>query len=184
VTVAERLLLVGMMGAGKSTVARLAADRLGWTWVDTDTEVSRTGGAPVPELFARHGEAEFRRGEAAALEAALQLEGPLVVSVGGGAVLDPGNRDVLRTAGIVVWLRATPETLIGRVHDGAGRPLLVGDTPQEREATLRRIDAERRPFYAEVADDIVDVDHFAPDEVAEYLLETVAQNAVDRPVGP
>ncbi len=181
---AERLCLVGMMGAGKSTVARLMAERLGWTWVDIDDEVSRIGGAPVPELFARHGEAQFRREETAALEAALRLEGPLVVSVGGGAVLDPGNREALRAAGTVVWLRARPETLIGRVHDGAGRPLLVGDTPQEREATLRRIDAERRTLYAEVADEIVDVDDVSAPKVAEDLLETVARRALDRPVRP
>jgi shikimate kinase len=177
--VAERLLLVGMMGAGKTSAGRLAAKRLGWTWIDTDTEISRAGGATVVELFARHGEVHFRQEETRALEAALRRDEPLVISVGGGAVLDPGNRDVLRGAGTVVWLRARPETLIGRVHDGAGRPMLVGATTEERVETLRRIDGERRSLYSEVADDIVDVDHLGPRQVAERLLECVAAAAPD-----
>jgi shikimate kinase len=110
--VAERLLLVGMMGAGKSTVARLAAARLGWAWVDTDTEVARTAGASIPDLFARHGEPAFRLEESRVLADVLRGDGPLVVSVGGGAVLDEANRAAMRAAGTVVWLRARPETLI------------------------------------------------------------------------
>jgi shikimate kinase len=173
-----------MMGAGKTSAGRLAAKRLGWTWVDTDTEISRTGGATVVELFARHGEAHFRREETRALEAALQRDEPLVISVGGGAVLDPGNRQVLRGAGTVVWLRARPETLIDRVHDGAGRPLLVGATTEERVETLRRIEAERRTLYAEVADEIVDVDHLGPRQVAERLLASVGHGALEGHAAP
>lgn len=181
---ADRLVLVGMMGSGKSTAGRLAAKRLGWTWIDIDTEIVRTGGATVPELFARHGEAHFRQEEARVLEAVLARDEPLVISVGGGAVLDPVNRARLRDAGTVVWLRARPETLIERVHDGAGRPLLVGDTPQERAQTLRRIDAERRPLYAEVADEIIDVDRLRTDKVAGRLLECVGQGASGPQVRP
>jgi shikimate kinase len=178
--VAERLLLVGMMGSGKSTTARLAAKRLGWTWVDTDAEIARAGDATVPELFARHGEAHFRQEEARMLEDVLRRDGPLVVSVGGGAVLDPGNRHRLRDAGTVVWLRARPETLIERVRDGAGRPLLVGATPEDRAATIRRIDAERRPLYAAVAHDVVDVDGIRVHTVAERLVQCVAPSAPGR----
>jgi shikimate kinase len=182
--VAERLLLVGMMGAGKTSAGRLAAKRLGWTWIDTDAEISRAGGATVVELFARHGEAHFRQEETRALEAALQRDEPLVISVGGGAVLDPVNREALRGAGTVVWLRARPETLIDRVHDGAGRPMLVGATTEERVETLRRIDGERRSLYAEVADDIVDVDHLGPRKVADRLLECVGQVTPDQRAAP
>jgi len=184
VSVAERLLLVGMMGAGKSTVARLAAKRLGWTWIDTDVEITRTGGATVAELFARDGEAQFRRDEASALQTALGHVGPLVLSVGGGAVLDPGNRDTLRAAGTVVWLRARPETLIERVHDGGGRPLLAGATAQDREESLRRIDAERRALYADVADEIVDVDDVDAQRVAERVVECVGESALGRQARP
>ena len=111
------------------------------------------------------------------LEDVLGRPEPLVVSVGGGVVLDPVNRARLRQAGTVVWLRARPETLIARVHDGVGRPLLVGDTALDRALTLRRIDAERRPLYAEVADEIVDVDRLRTDKVAQRLLECVGQGA-------
>ncbi|HEY5251720.1 MAG TPA: shikimate kinase [Acidimicrobiales bacterium] len=181
---AERILLVGMMGAGKSTAGRLAAKRLGWTWVDVDAEIVRAGGATVPELFARHGEAHFRQEESRVLGTVLDRDEPMVVSVGGGVVLDPVNRATLRAAGTVVWLRARPETLTDRVHDGAGRPLLVGDTPQERAQTLRRIEAERRPLYAEVADEIIDVDRLRTDKVAERLLQLVDLDAPGRQVSP
>ncbi len=177
---AERLLLVGMMGSGKTTTGRLAAERLGWRWVDTDTEVSRAEGATVADLFARHGEARFRKVEATALASVLEGDEPLVVSVGGGVVLDEGNRDTLRAAGTVVWLRARPETLIERVTGDADRPLLIGATAQQRAETLRRIDAERRALYAAVADDIVDVDDLDPGQVAERLLERVGGHVPDR----
>jgi len=176
--VSERLLLVGMMGSGKSTVARLAAKRLGWTWVDTDEVIVRDAGTSVPELFAGRGEVHFRQQERRALESVLRRPQPLVVSVGGGAVLDPGNRARLRSAGTVVWLRARPETLVARVRDGAGRPLLVGKSPEERMETLRALDAERRPLYREVATEIVDVDGLAAAAVVERLLNTVGLDTV------
>jgi shikimate kinase len=182
--VAERLLLVGMMGAGKSTVARLAADRLGWTWIDTDTEVARAGGASVADLFARNGEAHFRQEEARAIAAALRRSEPLVISVGGGAVLDQGNRNSLRAAGTVVWLRAWPETLIERVNDGVGRPLLVGATPEERAKTLRQIEEKRRSLYLDVAHQVVDVDGLDADQVTQMVLQSAGKVAPDRGANP
>jgi shikimate kinase len=184
--VPERLLLVGMMASGKSTVARLVAKRLGWDWVDTDEEVVRDGGASIPDLFARHGESHFRAEERRALESVLGRPGPLVVSVGGGAVLDPANRASLRAAGTVVWLRARTDTLVSRVRDGGGRPLLVGQSPDERMATLRALDAARRPLYTEVADSIVDVDGHDLPAVVDRLLVTVglATAGADSPGPP
>jgi shikimate kinase len=173
-----------MMGAGKSTVARLAADRLGWTWVDTDTEVARTARTSIAGLFARHGEPHFRAEEARALEDVLQRDEPLVVSVGGGAVLDEANRATLRAAGTVVWLRARPETLIERVRDGAGRPLLAGGRPEDIAELLRAIDAERRPIYAELADEVIDVDGLDAPTVAGRLLDLVGLGAPGRGVRP
>jgi len=182
--VAERLLLVGMMGAGKSTVARLAAKKLGWSWVDTDDVVARAGDASVAELFGRHGEAHFRREEKCALESVLQRDDRLVISVGGGAVLDPINRATLRSGGTVVWLRARPETLMERVRDGAGRPLLTGDSPARRAQTLQDLDAERRPLYAEVADVTVDVDALDAPTVADRVIEAVGLDAPGRQERP
>src|ERR1035441_4410527 len=118
-----RLLLVGMMGSGKTTVGHLVAQRLGWPHLDSDAEVEEAIGQSVPEIFAGQGEPAFRAAETAALVRALSVE-PVVVSVAGGAVLDPDNRRLIAGAGTVVWLRAEVETLADRVGDGAGRPLL------------------------------------------------------------
>jgi shikimate kinase len=180
--VAERLLLVGMMGAGKSTVARLAAARLGWTWLDTDTLVTEAEGASVADLFARHGEAHFRAAEARALADALARPESLVVSVGGGAVVADQNRARLRAAGTVVWLRARPETLARRVGPATARPLLAGAGPEERAETLRRLDDLRRPLYSDVSDDVLDVDDLDATTVTERLLDLVGPGAPGRGV--
>jgi shikimate kinase len=164
-----RILLVGMMGAGKTTVGRLVADKLGWHCLDSDAEVEEATGLSVPELFARHGEQAFRDAESDALRRACATQEPLVVSVAGGAVLRAGNRDLLRESGTVVWLRARPETLARRVGDGAGRPLLDGDPL----AALTELDEVRRPFYAEVAAATIDVDDLQPEEVALRILGDV-----------
>ena len=166
----SRLLLVGMMGSGKTTVGHLAAQRLGWPHLDSDAEVEEATGKTVPEIFAEQGEAAFRVAETAALERALEVE-PVVVSVAGGAVLDAGNRQLLHKSGTVVWLRAEVDTLAGRVGDGAGRPLLDGDT----ERALAELDAVRRLLYAQVADCVVDVDDKTPEQVA-----VAAVGALDR----
>jgi shikimate kinase len=167
--VTERILLVGMMGAGKTTTGKLVADKLGWGYLDSDAEVEKATGMTVPALFARHGEAAFREAEADALRLACASTEPVVVSVAGGAVLRPENRALLRDCGRVVWLRARPETLAARVGDGAGRPLL----DQDPSAALRALDAVRRPLYAEVADDTIDVDDVGPEEVAARIVDPV-----------
>jgi shikimate kinase len=166
-----------MMGAGKSTVARLAATRLGWHWVDTDDEVEAAAGTTVADIFARLGEPHFRQEETRAIDAVLRRSEPLVISVGGGAVLDPGNRQRLRGAGTVVWLRARPDTLVERVGHGADRPLLTGDGSADRSEILRRIDLERRPLYDEVAHRVVDVDGLDAPTVAEHVLDRVELGA-------
>lgn len=162
----NRLLLVGMMGAGKTTVGRLVAARLGWDYFDSDEQVEVGTGRSVPEIFATDGEKAFRKAEAAALTAALAGESPAVVSVAGGAVLDPANRALLERSGTVVWLRADPSTLAARVGDGSGRPLL-GDDPA---GAIARLDEVRRPLYAEVADAVVDVDGVEPATVADRVI--------------
>jgi shikimate kinase len=171
----NRILLVGMMGAGKSTVGLLLADRLGWAYADSDADVVARSGMAVPELFARRGEAAFRAMESEVLAQALASDEPSVVSVAGGAVLDPENRRLIREGGTVVWLRARPETLAARVGDGDGRPLLAGD--DGTAAVVRRLEAERRPWYEEVADTVIDVDDLAPDEVVERIVVGVGVTA-------
>jgi len=167
--VTRRILLVGMMGAGKTTVGRLLAEKLGWDYLDSDEEVQAATGLTVPELFARDGEAAFRDAESAALARACADTEPVVVSVAGGAVLRPDNRSLLRASGRVVWLRARLATLTARVGDGVGRPLLDVDPA----GTLAKLYDERRPLYEEVADLTVDVDGLTAPEVASLVLEQV-----------
>ena len=155
-----------MMGAGKSTVGALLATRLGWPYSDSDAEVEQRTGTTVPEIFAASGESAFRAEEAEVLEAAVTSDGPLVVSVAGGAVLSADNRRLIRSAGVVVWLRAEVETLAARVGKGAGRPLLNPDPV----VALSRLYQERRPLYQELADVTIDVDKLSPGEIVERIM--------------
>lgn len=162
-----KILLIGMMGAGKTTVGQDLADRLGWRHLDSDAQVQANTGRSVPEIFATDGEAAFRKEEARALAEAVALPEPTVVSVAGGAVLDPVNRELLRRSGPVVWLRADPATLAERVGSGAGRPLLEGDPA----GNIRSLYAARRPLYESLADLTVDVDGQSPAGVADRIVE-------------
>ncbi|HUP75338.1 MAG TPA: shikimate kinase [Acidimicrobiales bacterium] len=163
------LVLIGMMGAGKTSVGRRLARRLGWRHVDADKRIERTTGRTIAEIFAEDGEAGFRAIEHDVLETLLRLPGRTVVSTGGGAVLSPDNCALMRERGSVVWLRARPETLLARVGGGSGRPLL-GDDP---EAALRRIVVERQSAYTSAAHFVVDVDGCTADQVADAVLAAI-----------
>lgn len=158
-----------MMGAGKSTVGPLVASRLELAFVDLDDEIEKEAGRSVPEIFAAEGESGFRRAESAALSRVLSAPGNKVVSVGGGAVLDPGNRTAMESS-TVVWLRARTSTLASRVGSAGDRPLLTGSTPAE---ALSAISETRRPLYAEVSDAVVDVDRLEPGQVADEVVDVV-----------
>lgn len=144
----------------------LLASRLGWPYSDSDAEVELSTGATVPEIFEVSGEAAFRAEEARVLEAATTSDGPVVVSVAGGAVLSPDNRHLIKSAGFVVWLRAEVKTLAARVGQGAGRPLLTPDP----FTALSRLYEERRPLYQQLADLIVDVDGLSPGDIVDRIL--------------
>jgi len=147
--------LVGMMGAGKSSVGRSLAARLGAAFVDTDSWIEAEAGRPVREIFAREGEAAFRRRERAAIEA--QAGRPVVVALGGGAICEPGVAERLRATGRVVYLRASPEALGRRVGEGHSRPLLAGLDTAERTERLRQLLREREIHYGR-ADVVIDTD--------------------------
>jgi shikimate kinase len=162
----DRIVLIGMMGAGKTTVGRLLAARLGWQHLDSDAEVTASTGRTVGELFEEQGEPAFRAEEARVLTEALSGATPVVVSAAGGVVLSPSNRVLIARSGTVVWLRADPALLAVRVGSGTHRPLLEGD-PGTR---LAELDQVRRPYYEQLAQVVVDVDHLTPDQVADRVL--------------
>jgi shikimate kinase len=155
-----------MMGAGKSAVGAVLATRLGRGFVDGDAEVERRAGMAIPEIFEREGEAGFRLRESAIIDA---LAGqPLVVALGGGAMAQPGAAERLLASGTVVWLRARPESLLDRVGEGEGRPLLQGLDPGQRLARLRELLTRREPHYAR-AQIVVDTDDAGPEAIAAVL---------------
>lgn len=163
----QHLVMVGMTGAGKSSVGRMLAERLGQEWLDTDQEIERRTGLSVREIFTAEGEPGFRLIESGVLESLLAHEQSSVISTGGGIVLAKSNRELLRNpAHRVVWLMADPNLLLERVQMGMHRPLLDTDP----EGTLTRMWAERESLYREVADVIVSVDHRSVTEVVEAIL--------------
>ncbi len=166
----KNLVLLGMMGAGKSTVAEIVADRLGRPHVDTDSEVERMAGRPIPTIFEQDGEGEFRRLERLAVARVARRYGQ-VVSVGGGAVLDDGCLKALRSSGVLVELRAPATTLAARLSSqAASRPLLAGP---DLAARVEELMAVRGPRYARAADHIVDASG-APVDVAKAVLAWAA----------
>lgn len=152
---ASNIFLVGPMGAGKTTIGRNLARIIGKRFVDADQEVETRTGATISLIFELEGEAGFRRRERAVIEE-LTAGVDLVVATGGGAVLDPANRALLRTRGTVVYLHAPLEVLVRRTRRDRSRPLLQTADPRAR---LEQIVRERDPLYREVADLVVDTDH-------------------------
>lgn len=156
-----------MMGAGKTSVGALAATELGLPHVDTDELVLARLGCTMEVAFEHLGVDVFREAEAEVVERLAARRDAAVVSVAGGAVLNARSQRTIRAGGLVVWLRARPETLIARLGPtGGGRPLLASGG----ERTLRRIDADRRAVYASVADRCVDVDARSPEDVMRDVV--------------
>ena len=149
---AGNIFLVGMMGAGKTTIGRALARKLGLVFVDTDRELVERTGVPVATIFEIEGEPGFRKREAAVLAELATHEGA-VIATGGGAILDPENRRVMREHGTVVYLRARLESLWERTRRDTTRPLLATADPRGTLATLLE---EREPLYLEAAHLVVD----------------------------
>jgi shikimate kinase len=163
----ENLYLVGMMGAGKTTVGRLLARRLKLRFFDSDQEIEARCGVKIPVVWEIEGEVGFRAREAQAIVELTALGG-IVLATGGGAVLAAESRRLLAAHGTVVYLRATPEHLYERVRQDRNRPLLAGDDPLGR---LRELYRERDPLYREVADLVVDTGRQSVQVLARALLE-------------
>src|SRR5262245_23056189 len=161
------LALVGLMGAGKSAVARILGERLGVAVADLDSYLEAEEGCTIAALFEREGEAYFRRREGEVLRQALDA-GARVIACGGGVVLDPAHRALLRELCEVVWLEVSPATAARRVGGGAGRPLLAGVAA---EARLTALLSQRAALYAEVAHRRVNTETLSPEAVADAILD-------------
>ena len=161
------LVLVGLMGSGKSTVGRLLAERLHRPFFDSDAMVEARTGRTVREIFESDGEATYRPLETDALLAALDSPAPAVIAAAGGVVLSAVNREALRDrAAKVVWLRASPQLLVDRALRADHRPLLEQDPAN----VMARMADDRRDLYTEVADEVVDIDDLTPAQVADRVL--------------
>ena len=167
---APNLVLVGPMGAGKSSIGRRLADRLGLIFVDADTAIEQATGASVTLIFEMEGEAGFRARESAVL-AELCAQRERVIATGGGAVLDPDNRHRLAASGFVVYLRTGIERQLERLERDRTRPLLKAP---DRRARLETLATQRNPLYEDVADLIYDSDHASVTTAADGLLALLA----------
>jgi shikimate kinase len=163
----RNVFLVGLMGAGKTTVGRLLARRLKLRFYDSDYEIERRCGVKIPVIFEVEGEAGFRAREQQALADLTALQG-IVLATGGGAVVSEENRRRLAGGGTVVYLSARPEDLFERVRQDRNRPLLAGSDPLTR---LRELHAQRDPLYRSIADLVVETGTQSVPALARVLLE-------------
>ena len=171
----QSLFLIGYRGSGKSTVAKLIAERLGWAVVDSDDEVEREACKPITAIFAEDGESAFRELEERVVASLCERE-QTVVALGGGAVLREATRQRLATAGQVVWLTAPASTLAARIAGDATtasrRPSLTGLSGLEE---VERVLAVREPIYRECATFAIDVDGRAPDAIADEIVTLLSK---------
>lgn len=178
VTVTKPIVLVGMMGAGKTSVGRHLAQKLGVPFIDADSEIEAAAQATITEIFEREGEAAFRSGERRVI--ARLLDGPIcVLATGGGAFMTPETRAKIHERAVSVWLRADLDLLTRRVGRRRDRPLLNNGNPRE---TLARLLAVRDPVYAE-ADLVIDSGEQTPEEVAEAVIAALRAFLADGAAG-
>jgi shikimate kinase len=164
------VVLVGMMGVGKSSVGRRLAARLGIPFVDADSEIEKAAGMSVSDIFARHGEADFRSGEARVIARLLE-GGPQVLATGGGAVMNPDTRETIKAKGVSIWLSAEFDVLMRRINKRKSeRPMLQTDDPA---ATLRQLMAARQPIYA-LADITVQSREVPHEAIVSEILQALA----------
>lgn len=160
-----RVILIGMMGSGKTTIGHLLSEETGWPYVDNDELVQRSHGLTSREILAEEGEPMLREAEASALAVGLELPAPVMIGVAAGTILDPANRRGMEAGGIVVWLRAAAATLVGRAMDAEHRPFV--DTAGHD--WLAQAITEREPLFTSIADLIVDTDAGTPNDAVRTI---------------
>lgn len=169
--VTKTIALVGLMGAGKSSIGRRLAQRLGLPFIDADSEIEAAADATIEEIFQRHGEAAFRDGERRVI--ARILDSPIhVLATGGGAFMDASTRALLRARAVTLWLRADIELMLARVGRRGNRPLLKSGDPR---AVLEQLMQQRYPIYAQ-ADITVDSVDGPPEATVERVMAALAQH--------
>lgn len=168
------IVLIGMMGAGKTSIGQRLARALGWPFRDADREIEMAAGTTIPNIFAEIGEAAFRQSERQVISRLLAGERQ-VLALGGGAFMNPETRALVRERGISIWLRAGLDELVRRTARRSDRPLLQGHDPRARITALLE---ERGPVYA-LADLVVDTDHGSMRSVVTTIIERLAQHAKD-----
>ncbi|TDR93559.1 shikimate kinase [Enterovirga rhinocerotis] len=171
------IVLVGLMGAGKTTIGKRLASRLGLPFRDADHEIERSAGMPIADIFTIYGEAAFRDGERRVIARMLEDE-RMVLATGGGAYMNEDTRGRIRDRGVSVWLRADHDTLMRRVRRRGNRPLLRNPDP---DGTMRRLMAERYPVYglADVTVQSIDASH---DQVTQDVLDTLTLHLTSEPL--
>ena len=170
------IVLIGMMGAGKTSTGRRLAARLGLDFVDSDIEMESAAGMTIPEIFARHGEPYFRDRESRVVERLIG-GGPRVVATGGGAFIHPATRRTIKASGFSVWIKADFDVLMRRIRKRSNRPLMRTPDP---EATLKSLMAERYPVYAEADLTIVSRD-CSHDVMVDEMVAAVAAHLLGPP---
>lgn len=161
----KNIFLVGFMGAGKSTVGKIVAEKIGYGFCDADTYIEEQAGTTITKIFADHGEDHFRDLESESTEA-LASGDKQVIATGGGVVQRDRNWDAMKAGGITIYLRATVESVWERIKDDNTRPLLQVENPVD---TARELLTKRTPMY-EKADIIIDTDSLSPKQVAQEIL--------------
>ena len=162
----KTIVLVGIMGAGKSTVGKILADRLGMRFVDADQEIERAAGCTITDFFEKYGEVEFRKGEERVISRILAGE-PCILATGGGAFMSEATRLLIKKMARSVWLRVSFEVLAKRLEKRSDRPLLQTTDPQQ---TLKALIKKRYPIYND-ADFIVDAENDGVDITVSKVIE-------------
>jgi shikimate kinase len=169
VTRSSNIILIGPMGAGKTTIGRQLAKKLSVSFYDSDHEIEERTGVKISLIFEIEGEEGFRRRETQVLRELSQMNN-IVLSTGGGAVTQAENREVLKNNGYIIYLKSSPEMLLKRTANDKRRPLLQGENRLEQ---IRNILIEREPAYIEMADEIIDSEKMSIKQIIQKVLEQV-----------
>ena len=171
----SRLFLIGPMGAGKTAIGKELARQLHLDFLDADQEIERRTGVDIPLIFEKEGEAGFRRREREVI-AELTQQDALVLATGGGAVLDPANREALKSRGRVIYLQASLDAQAARTAQNRNRPLLH---TEDREAKLKQLFELRRPLYESLADLTVDTDSGQVRQITQRIIKELERQDAD-----